>query len=131
MRISDWSSDVCSSDLKGRVFITDESQLTPILDACAARESSVEVVSMEGVAPLEVNRHLALAVCAALGVPEEIAERGMAAAGVDPGAFFIAELRQGGAGWRFVSAFACNDTHSFLDIWAEPRKSKNRREGKR
>src|SRR3546814_7326340 len=87
MRISDWSSDVCSSDLKGRVFITDESQLTPILDACAARESSVEVVSMEGVAPLEVNRHLALAVCAALGVPEEIAERGMAAAGVDPGAF--------------------------------------------
>src|SRR3546814_12087924 len=44
---------------KGRVFITDESQLTPILDACAARESSVAVVSMEGVAPLEVNRPLA------------------------------------------------------------------------
>src|SRR3546814_12894516 len=45
----------------------------------------------------------------------------MAAAGVDPGAFFIAELRQGGAGWRFASAFACNDTTSFLDIWAEHR----------
>src|SRR3546814_2760909 len=93
----------------------------PILDAGAARESSVEVFSMEGVAPLEVNLHRALAVCAALGVPEEIAERGMAAAGVDPGAFFIAELRQGGAGWRFASAFACNDTTSFLDIWAEHR----------
>lgn len=63
------------------------------------------------------NVVLALAVCEHLGVPTDVAVRGMREATPDPGALFVHKVRQGGKEIEFVSAFAANDRDSTVAIW--------------
>ena len=106
----------------GRVLLTPESAAEPILESCSTRGCVVNVVSTADLLPLEVNRRLALAVCAEVGVPSGAAERGMARAQPDPGAFFIAEVGDGEAVCSFANAFSCNDIISFLEVWNQHRR---------
>ncbi len=63
------------------------------------------------------NVVLALAVCEHLGVPGDVAVKGMREATPDPGALFIHKVREGGKELEFVSAFAANDRESTVAIW--------------
>jgi hypothetical protein len=77
------------------------------------------VVDTGGLEPLAADRALALAVCAAHGVPAEVAGPAMATAAGDPGIFFETTLTLAGKTVRFANAFACNDVESFAIIWDE------------
>jgi poly-gamma-glutamate synthase PgsB/CapB len=63
------------------------------------------------------NVALALAVCEHLGIPSDVAVKGMREATPDPGALFIHRLVEGGKEIEFVSAFAANDRDSTVAIW--------------
>lgn len=63
------------------------------------------------------NVALALAVCAAAGVPPERALEGMWAAAPDPGALHVHKIAAFGKILHFVNAFAANDPVSTLAIW--------------
>ena len=60
------------------------------------------------------NCAVALAAARALGIPDDIAFRGMLKAHPDPGALRITEIREGAV---FVNGFAANEPSSSLDIW--------------
>ena len=60
------------------------------------------------------NCAVALTVARALGIPDEVAFRGMLKAHPDPGALRITEI---GKGAVFVNGFAANEPSSSLDIW--------------
>jgi poly-gamma-glutamate synthase PgsB/CapB len=105
----------------GHLVVADEAA-TPALRAWAAqRGSELTVVDTVGLEPLDTDRALALAVCAAHGVPAEIAAPAMATAAGDPGLFFERTLTLGGKTVRFANAFACNDVDSFAIAWREVR----------
>jgi len=63
------------------------------------------------------NVALALAVCAHLGVPRDVALSGMRAAAPDPGALTIDRVCFGDRQIEFVNAFAANDRESTIAIW--------------
>lgn len=65
------------------------------------------------------NRAIALAVLRAAGVAPEVAARGFARAGADPGSFFLTRGEAGGHPFTFASAFACNDPLSLEQLWTE------------
>ncbi len=74
------------------------------------------------------NVVLALAVCEHLGVPTDVAVKGMRDATPDPGALFIHRVFDGGKEIEFVSAFAANDRDSTVAIWnaLDPRSDPDR-----
>ena len=91
---------------------------TPALRSWAAeRRTAVTVVDSAGRDPLPADRALALAVCAAHGVPADIAGPAMDEARVDPGNFFERTLAIDGKTVRFANAFACNDVDSLALLW--------------
>jgi len=63
------------------------------------------------------NVQLALAVCASVGVPREVALRGMQSARPDPGALTIEYVRVEGQPLVFVNGFAANDPESTGQVW--------------
>jgi poly-gamma-glutamate synthase PgsB/CapB len=92
--------------------------VTPALRSWAAeRRTAVTVVDTAGLDPLGADRALALAVCAAHGVPAAIAGPAMDAAAADPGNFFEHTLTIDGKAVRFANAFACNDVDSLALLW--------------
>lgn len=60
------------------------------------------------------NCAVALAAARALGIPDDVAYRGMLKAHPDPGALRLTEI---GRGAVFVNGFAANEPSSSLDIW--------------
>jgi gamma-polyglutamate synthase len=101
----------------GRLVVAAEAA-TPALRAfAAARGTDMTVVDTAGLDALAANRALALAVCAAHGVPAAIAAPAMDAATADPGSFFTRTLRIGDKTVRFANAFACNDVASLALLW--------------
>jgi hypothetical protein len=102
----------------GRLVITTEALSEGLRALAAVRETAVTVVDTPGPDPLQADRALALAVCAAHGVPAEVAGPAMDAAAADPGGFFERTLAIGGKDVRFANAFACNDVESLALLWS-------------
>ncbi len=63
------------------------------------------------------NVSLALKVCQAVGVPKEIALKGMLKTKPDPGALFIWNIQYKRNKNKFISAFAANDPNSTMKVW--------------
>jgi hypothetical protein len=63
------------------------------------------------------NLALALAACAACGVPREIALQGMLDAAPDPGVWPTLDLEWKGKTFRIINGFAANDAESTLALW--------------
>lgn len=63
------------------------------------------------------NVQLALAVCGSVGVPRDVALRGMQNARPDPGALTIEYVRVDGQPLVFVNGFAANDPESTGQVW--------------
>jgi hypothetical protein len=99
----------------GRVFVTDQCSEAPIVAMAAARGSELHRVAVADLPPLEANRRLAEAVCAAVAGPlrgqlPEVAR--------DPGAFRLVDVERGGRRTRLALAFSCNDPASLRALWA-------------
>ena len=75
------------------------------------------MVDTAGLGALTADRALALAVCAAHGVPAAVAGPAMDAAAADPGRFFARSVAIGDKTVRFANAFACNDVASLALLW--------------
>ena len=103
--------------LKGKLFVADEA-VTPALRSSAhMRGTDIIVVDTAGLGALAADRALALAVCAAQGVPAAITGEAMDNTASDPGGFFTRDLAVGGKAVRFANAFACNDVTSLALLW--------------
>src|SRR5882672_9949964 len=102
----------------GGTLVVAAEAATPMLRSfAAARRTTVTVVDTAGLGPQSAGRALALAVCAAHGVPTAIAAAAMDAAAADPGSFFERAISVGGKTVRFANAFACNDVDSLALLW--------------
>jgi poly-gamma-glutamate synthase PgsB/CapB len=102
----------------GTLVMTTEAATADLQSFAATRGTAVRVVDTAGLDPLPADRALALAVCAAHGVPAAIAAPAMTAAAADPGGFFERTLSIGEKTVRFANAFACNDVESLALLWA-------------
>ena len=104
---------------RGHLVVSREAAEPAVLHRARALGTKVEIVSESGIDA--VNRAMALAVCASVGVDQVRAREGMKAAGGDPGQFFIRTVETAMGPVRFASAFACNDPESFFRLWQEHR----------
>jgi gamma-polyglutamate synthase len=103
--------------LKGKLFVADEAATPALRSSAHMRGTDIIVVDTAGLGALAADRALALAVCAAHGVPAAIAGPAMDNATSDPGGFFTRNLAVGGKAVRFANAFACNDVASLALLW--------------
>ncbi len=97
------------------VFVPEKEGYPDLERAAASVRARIVRVGKGGAASfIEQDRRLAEAVTAHLGVPTEIARRGMASAGPDFGSFqaWLADLGAPPAPWILVSAFAANEPES-------------------
>ena len=104
---------------QGHVFLTDESNLAPILAASRDNASSVSVVESAGASPDRINRALAQSVCTSLGLAPEVISAGFDRAKIDPGGFFVRDIVVDDRPLRFHNAFACNDVLSLERLWQD------------
>src|SRR6266853_1258865 len=81
--------------VNGRLFVADEAATPALRSSAQMRGTDIIVVDTAGLGALAADRALALAVCAAHGVPAAI----------------------GGKAVRFANAFACNDVASLALLW--------------
>ncbi|MCC6746022.1 MAG: poly-gamma-glutamate synthase PgsB [Deltaproteobacteria bacterium] len=116
--------------VEGTLF-TAERRLADVFQRCAAdrksacvtlTEQQVQSVTSEELARFPYIEHaenlaLALAVCAAVGVPREQALEGMWAAQPDPGVMAHYEVQFFGRTIHFVNGFAANDPESTERVW--------------
>jgi len=107
-----WS--VCTN---GRLIVSAEAASPVLLERAKALGTAVTIVDTAALTPIEADRALALAVCAAHGVSAEIAAPAMAAATPDPGSFLERTLDVDGRPVRFANAFSCNDVASLALLW--------------
>ena len=105
---------VCAN---GKLIVSAEAASPALLARAKALGTAVTTVDVAALTPLEADRALALAVCAAHGVPAEIAGPAMAAAAPDPASFFERSLDVDGRTVRFANAFSCNDVASLALLW--------------
>jgi poly-gamma-glutamate synthase PgsB/CapB len=98
--------------VNGKLFVADEAATPALRSSAHMRGTDIIVVDTAGLGALAADRALALAVCAAQGVPAAIAGEAMDNAASDPGGFFTRDLAVGGKAVRFANAFACNDVTS-------------------
>ena len=103
--------------VNGRLFVADEAATPALRSFAQARGAEIIVVDTAGLGALAADRELALAVCAAHGVPAAVAGAAMDNAARDPGGFFARDLAIGGKPVRFANAFACNDVASLSLLW--------------
>ena len=103
--------------LKGKLFVADEAATPALRSSAQMRGTDIIVVDTAGLGALAADRAIALAVCAAHGVPAAIAGPAMDSATTDPGGFFSRDLTIGGKAVRFANAFACNDVASLALLW--------------
>ena len=104
--------------LGGSLVVAAEAATPALRSWAASRGAEVSIVDTSGLAPLDANRALALAVCAVHGVPPDIAGPAMDRADADPGAYREYDLEIGGKTVRFANAFSCNDVDSLARLWA-------------
>jgi poly-gamma-glutamate synthase PgsB/CapB len=103
--------------LNGKLFVADEAATPALRTSAQMRGTDIIVVDTAGLGALAADRALALAVCAAHGVPAAVAGPAMDSAATDPGGFFARDLAIGGKAVRFANAFACNDVASLALLW--------------
>jgi poly-gamma-glutamate synthase PgsB/CapB len=108
-----WS--ICAN---GQLVVSAEAASPTLLARAEARGTAATMVDTAGLAPIEADRALALAVATAHGVPAAIAKPAMKAAAPDPGNFHERTLTLEGKPVRFANAFACNDVESLKLLWA-------------
>jgi len=101
----------------GQLVVSAEAASAHLLARAKACDTAVTIVDTAGLAPIEADRALALAVCAAHGVPAAVAGPAMAAAAPDPGGFLERTLDVDGRTIRFANAFSCNDVSSLALLW--------------
>ena len=101
----------------GKLFVAAEAATSVLQSFAEQRGAETIVVDTAGLGALAADRALALAVCAAHGVPAATAGPAMDTAVTDPGSFFIRPLVIGGKTVRFANAFACNDVASLALLW--------------
>ena len=115
---------------KGQMFTAEGDYPHEFREACADRKSELHVVSQRDAASLtdtdmsgfeyvehKENVALVLHVCGSLGVPRDVALRGMWKARRDPGAMSEYEIDFFGRRILFVNGFAANDPESSEQIW--------------
>jgi poly-gamma-glutamate synthase PgsB/CapB len=102
----------------GRLIVADEAITAALRSFAEQRGAKIGVVETAGLGAFAANRALALAVCAAHGVPAATAGPAMDNASADPGGFFARDLTTGGKAVRFANAFACNDVASLALLWS-------------
>src|SRR5215470_369203 len=103
--------------VNGKLFVADEAATPALRSSAQMRGTEIIVVDTAGLGALAADRALALAVCAAHGVPAAIAGPAMDSAARDPGGFFARDVAIGGKPLRFANAFACNDVASLALLW--------------
>ena len=101
----------------GNLFVADEAATPALRSFAQKRGTAITVTDTAGLGALAADRELALAVCAAHGVPAATAGPAMDTAAVDPGRFFVRNVAIEGKTVRFVNAFACNDVASLALLW--------------
>jgi gamma-polyglutamate synthase len=107
-----WS--ICTN---GQLVVSAEAASPVLLARAKARGTIVTVVDAAGLAPIDADRALALAVATAHGVPAPIAKPAMDVATPDPGSFHERTLDIDGKSLRFANAFSCNDVDSLKLLW--------------
>ena len=133
MEVQGPSLDDVAMSLAGTVprhshLITSEIHYEEFLKEQAQRRKSrftssrSDAVMSEELAPFRYvefpeNVSLALEVCAAVGVPRELALAGMQTAQPDPGALSCWRIQEANKELEFISAFAANDPVSYVRIW--------------
>jgi len=105
---------VCAN---GQLVVSAEAASPALLARTRSLGTAVTIVDTAGLAPLDANRALALAVCAAHGVSPEIAGPAMDGALPDPGRFAECLLTVDDKAVRFANAFSCNDVASLARLW--------------
>ncbi len=101
----------------GRLIVADEAVTPDLRTWTTVRGTGLTMVDTADLAPQQVNRALALAVCAAHGVAADVAGPAMESAATDPGMFSTHLLAIDGKAVRFANAFACNDAGSLALLW--------------
>jgi poly-gamma-glutamate synthase PgsB/CapB len=114
----------------GRLFTAEMDYLNEFESVCKDRKSELHVVEpdeidsisdkdMSGFSYVEHKENVALAikVCGSLGVPRDVALRGMWKARPDPGAMKEYEIDFFGRKVIFINGFAANDPESSERIW--------------
>jgi len=107
-----WS--VCTN---GKLVVSMEAASPALMARAKALGTTVSIVDIAGLTPIEADRALALAVCAAHGISPEVAGPAMAAATPDPASFLERTLDVDGRNVRFANAFSCNDVASLALLW--------------
>jgi poly-gamma-glutamate synthase PgsB/CapB len=114
----------------GSLFTTEQHHLRALRDAATDRGSRVIPVGDDAIAEIrweEMERFpyiehpenvaLALRVCQDVGVPRDVALRGMWQASPDPGVMKLYQIQKAGRPILFINAFAANDPESTGRIW--------------
>ena len=110
------------------VAVVPDCEYTEYFRAIAADRGSKLVVAKPGILPegyldqfeykiFENNCVMALNVARALGIPDDVAYRGMLRAHPDPGALRIEKVQNKNLESWLVNAFAANEPSSTLEIW--------------
>jgi poly-gamma-glutamate synthase PgsB/CapB len=115
---------------RGKLFTAEQDHLDDFHAACQDRKSELHVVEPEeiqavtdeetaGFSYVEHKENVALAIkiCSHLGVPRDVALRGMWKATPDPGAMSEYELDFFGRKIVFINGFAANDPESSEQVW--------------
>jgi poly-gamma-glutamate synthase PgsB/CapB len=121
-----------TTPLKGHLYTTEKRYLNILKTAASDRNTNLVAISESDVDHIDdatmskfcytehkENVALALRVCADLGVPRDVALRGMWEAQPDPGALISYEIQNKDHVLRFVNAFAANDPISTGKLWHE------------
>jgi poly-gamma-glutamate synthase PgsB/CapB len=103
----------------GRLIVSDEAASPALLSRAAAKGAALTIVNTSALQPVAADRALALAVCTAHGVPQDVALPAIDAAVPDPGNFFERTVAVGDKTIRFANAFSCNDVDSLALLWRE------------
>ena len=119
-----------TTPIRGRLFTTERAHLDILAEAARDRgtalvtvdEEQVRAVSDKDLSGFTYTEHaenvaLALAVCAELGVPREVALEGMRSAAPDPGAMTELVIDFFGRRLIFINGFAANAPVSTRRIW--------------
>jgi len=115
---------------KGKMFTAEQDYMDEFIYACKDRKSELITVDqcdidsisdkdMSGFSYVEHKENVALIikVCESLGVPREVAFRGMWKTPQDPGALSEHEIHFFGRKILFINGFAANDPESSEKIW--------------
>ncbi len=127
-RLEDVARSLSQTIPRGAEYFTTEQRFAPQLAETARRLGTrFHGVAPDGVEERELlpfgyvefadNVALALAVCEAVGVPRDLALRGMYGVTPDFGALARWPVETAGRRLEFVNAFAANDPESTLAIW--------------